>query len=81
MIDQKDFVPKHLSTHWLKGVTADTFDSAVQAASDWITNENIDVINIETVVLPIVSENDSEISAIHGMPALSRQFIRVWYRK
>lgn len=81
MIDQKDFVPKNISSHWLKGVIADTFDSAVQAASDWIAAENIDVINIETVILPIVSDKDSEVSAIYGAPMLSRQFIRVWYRK
>ena len=80
MIDQRDFIPKHLATHWLKGFQTETFDTAVKAASDWIAAENIDVINIETIVLPIGSDDATETTAIQGFPAMSRQFIRVWYR-
>jgi hypothetical protein len=81
MIDQQDFIPRTLSTHWLGGLKTDTFDSAVEAAGKWIDENGIDVINIETIVLPIGSDDVTENPAIEGFPAMSRQFIRVWYRK
>lgn len=81
MIDQQDFIPKTLSVHWLRGLQTETFDSAVEAAGKWIDDNKIDVINIETIVLPIGREDATENPAIQGFPAMSRQFIRVWYRK
>jgi hypothetical protein len=81
MFDQKDFVPKTLSVHWLKGIQADTFDSAIAAANEWIEAESIDVLNIETIVLPVGSNDETETPNITGAPLSIRQFIRVWYRK
>ena len=84
MIDQKDFVPKTLGTQWFKGIQVDSFDSAVNAANEWIEQESIDVINIETIILPVGSDDETERSntlVVSNMMFTLRQFIRVWYRK
>ena len=81
MIDQRDFIPKTLSKQWLKGVQTESFDAAIVAANDWIDAENIDVINVETVVLPMAEDDETETSTffyIYGKEL--RQFIRIWYR-
>ncbi len=80
MIDQRDFIPKTLSKHWLKGIQTESFDAAIAAANDWIAAENIDVINVETIVLPIADDDATETASITGAPISLRQFIRVWYR-
>ncbi len=81
MIDQQDFIPKTLSIHWLKGIQTESFDAALQAANEWISRENVDVINIETIVLPIGGDDATETPAVYGVPVSLRQFIRVWYRR
>jgi hypothetical protein len=81
MIDQKDFIPKTLSTHWLKGIQTESFDAAIAAANEWISGENIEVINVETIVLPIGEDDATETPSITGVPVSLRQFIRVWYRR
>lgn len=80
MIDQRDFIPKTVSKHWLKGVQTESFDAAIAAANDWIAAENIDVMNVETIVLPIAKDDETETSSISGVPISLRQFIRIWYR-
>ena len=80
MIDQRDFIPKTLSKHWSRGIQTESFDAAIAAANDWIAAENIDVINVETIVLPIAEDDATESPLITGAPLLQRQFIRVWYR-
>jgi len=45
-----------------KEIQADSFDVAVAAASDWIEQEGIDVINIETVILPVGADDETEAS-------------------
>ena len=81
MIDQKDFIPKTLSTHWLKGIQTESFDAAIAAANEWISAENVEVINVETIVLPIGEDDATETPSITGVPISLRQFIRVWYRR
>ena len=80
MFDQKDFVPKTLSVHWLKGIQTESFDSAIDAANQWILAESIDVLNIETIVLPVGPNDETETPNMTGVPGSLRQFIRVWYR-
>lgn len=63
MFDRKDFFLKTLSVGWLNRVQSDSFDSAIAAANEWIEAGSIDVLNIETVVLPagvIVSDEETE---------------------
>lgn len=45
-----------------KEIQADSFDAAVAAASDWIEQEGIDVVNIETVILPVGADDETEAS-------------------
>jgi hypothetical protein len=84
MIDQKDFIPKTLSKHWFKGIQVDSFDAAIAAANDWIEQESVDVVNIETIILPVGSDDETELplTVVPSSIGFSlRQFIRVWYRK
>ena len=45
-----------------KEIQVDSFDAAVAAASDWIEQECVDVINIETVILPVGADDETEAS-------------------
>ena len=54
-------------------------------ANEWIARESIDVINVETVVLPNIHESSEEGSTdthlyTSGNANYWHQFIRVWYR-
>ena len=81
MFDQKDFIPKTLSVHWLKGIQTESFDAAIASANAWIKAESVDVLNIETIVLPVGPNDATESPNVTGAPVSLRQFIRVWYRK
>jgi len=83
MIRFHDFAPRQLAP---PGVfhdgKYDTFESAVSGANAWIREQQIKVINFETVVLPNMWEEDGtqdpEICT-HPGHALWYQFVRVWY--
>ncbi len=88
MIDFRDFVPKLLDPGGLfTAATYESMNESLKAANDWIASENIDVINIETVVLPNIHESDEEGSEDVDLYTSGKssctwhQFIRVWYRK
>ncbi|MCW8131573.1 MAG: hypothetical protein KIS92_14590 [Planctomycetota bacterium] len=84
----KDFIPDFeqkqvaivfSSTHW------DTFDSAVAKANRWIEESGVEVLNLETVVLPnpwaegAEGTTDAELSS--GRPMTPwYQVLRVWFR-
>jgi hypothetical protein len=54
MIAFRDFPPKQLTPHtWPSYGTFGSFEEAVQAANDWIATEHIDVVNVETVLVPV----------------------------
>ncbi len=62
----------------------ETLDRTLKRANDWITKKQLDVLNIETVVLPAMHESSEEGSkdasletSRHG--EFWHQFIRVWY--
>lgn len=88
MIACKDFVPKLLANSWLSSKSEfENFAAALKAANAWIAEKQIDVVNVETVVLPNIwsaeekGPRDPELRARHDEPAYWYQFIRVWYRK
>jgi hypothetical protein len=85
MFDRKDFVPKTLSVSWPNLVHTDSFDSAIAAANEWIEAGSIDVLNIETVVLPaplVDIDDKTGIPRMYAGDAVTLfQFIRVWYRR
>ena len=86
MIRYQDFVPKQ-TKEWgfLSPPEHESFDVALAAANKWIKENEIKVLNVETVVLPNIHGRFEEGSAD---PALAmpdgtfntwHQFIRVWY--
>ncbi|MFL5341157.1 MAG: hypothetical protein ACJ8F7_13500 [Gemmataceae bacterium] len=90
MIAYRDFAPKELSaTTWLSDPTFESFDQAIVAANEWIAAEQVDVVNMETVVLPLYSRAGKPVSGTNVAYVPVRQgdfwfgcvqFVRVWYR-
>lgn len=83
MIWFKDFAPQITRKGFFK-TEFQAFEEALATANHWIALNNIDVINIETVVLPEMWSEEGTTDAdltVHGdMMSSWHQFIRVWYR-
>ena len=87
MIEFKDFVPKMIAAPKLfKAGEYESLESALAAANDWIEKETIQVLNLETVVLPNIwnrfedGTTDVALGTSGEMPSHWHQFIRCWYR-
>jgi len=69
------------------GSQFENFSAALKGANEWIAENGIDVINIETVVFPNIwspgekGPRDPEITVRPNEHVYWYQFIRVWYRK
>ena len=86
MIAYKDFVPQITKSGGF--FTSTEFQDLIEPvvdANDWIEANNISVINVETVVLPNMhNEEGSEDVSIRTSGEMSAhwyQFIRVWYNR
>ena len=82
----RDFVPHMLAPPgWFKEGEYESFDDALDAANQWINEQNIKVVNIETVVLPNIwsrfeeGSTDTALSTSGDSPSRWHQFIRCWY--
>lgn len=82
----RDFVPKMLTSPKLfKAGEYESLEEAVAAANAWIDEEKIQLINIETVVLPNIwsrweeGTTDVALGTSGEMPSHWHQFIRCWY--
>lgn len=87
MIQCKDFVPKMIAAPRLfKPGEYESFDAALAAANDWIKQQEIQLISIETVVLPNIwsrfeeGTTDVALGTSGEMPSHWHQFIRCWFR-
>jgi hypothetical protein len=87
MIQFRDFVPRMLSAPaFFKMGEYETFAEAVAAANQWIDQQCIEVINIETVVLPNIwsrfeeGSTDGSLGISGDSPSFWHQIVRVWYR-
>lgn len=84
MLAFRDFAPrKETPAGWFTVGTWEPFEAALAEANDWIAREGIDIINVETLLVPH-QQASSEDPAWHflahrGVPVF-RQVIRVWYR-
>ncbi len=83
----KDFVPQKIKGGMFKSGKIQTFQEVLDAANQWIIqNNHIEVLNVETVVLPNIHESDEEGSQDTelwtGGESSSNwyQLLRVWYR-
>jgi hypothetical protein len=87
MLRYQDFVPRMLeSPGFLRPAQFETFDAAVEAAARWIEENQIDVVTLETVVLPNIwfpheeGSSDPSLRASGEMASTWHQFLRCWYR-
>lgn len=86
MLRYNDFVPKQ-TKEWgfLSPAEYESFDAALTAANKWIKENEIRVVNVETVVLPNIwgrfeeGSIDPALPTPHGSSHTWHQFIRVWY--
>ncbi len=87
MIRYKDFAPHVIKRGLLHSDDYENFDAAVAAANDWIVSAGVELINVETVVLPNISADRSEgtidgrVETEEAMTSINEwyQFARVWY--
>lgn len=85
-IEFKDFAPAATEHRALifSSRTIDTFQSALDEANAWIDRNSIEVLNIETVVLPEMHSEegttDTDLTTSGEMMSSWYQFIRVWYK-
>jgi len=87
MIKCKDFVPEIIKRGgFFSSAKAQEFQTCLDHANQWISDENVEVVNIETVVLPNIHDELEEGSMdtnldTHGDTTSNwNQFVRVWYK-
>lgn len=87
MIQFRDFVPRMLAAPaFFKVGEYESFEAAVAAANQWIEEQRIDLVNIETVVLPNIwsryeeGSTDGSLGISGDSPSFWHQIVRVWYR-
>ncbi len=87
MLTFQDFVPEMTgSPGFLSPAQFETFEAAVAAADRWVTENDIDLVNVETVVLPNMwspheeNSTDASLRTSGDFQATWHQFVRIWYR-
>jgi hypothetical protein len=87
MIQFQDFVPRmHAAPGIFREGEFQTFEEAVAAANKWIQANHVQVINVETVVLPNIwsryedGSADVSLGTSGDSPSRWHQFVRCWYR-
>jgi hypothetical protein len=79
----RDFTPDVTKKTFFT-TTFEPFEDCLVRVNEWINAENPDVINIETVVLPNLwdeeGSGDPEIYTSGNSASSWHQFVRVWYR-
>jgi hypothetical protein len=88
MIAYRDLAPQQVSpAALLQPAQFEPLAKAVAAANDWIAAQGVEVVNVETVVLPNLwgpyaqGTEDPNIGTRTDFPLAWNQFVRVWYRK
>ena len=87
MLRHRDFVPQMTAgPGLLRPAEYESFEAALEAVNAWIADGRVDLVGVETVVLPNIwspYEEGSEDTSL-GMRDTSNhwhQFIRCWYRE
>jgi hypothetical protein len=87
MIRFRDFVPQIVQQPgFFQPGEFESFEEALELAYQWIEATGVEVVNIETVVLPNIWSQYEEGSTDTALPTSGEmasewhQFIRVWYR-
>jgi len=85
MIRFEDFAPR-MTKSGLFSREFEDFDAALAGVNEWIDQDGIDVVNIETVVLPQIwskgedGTTDVDLRVNGEWTTTWHQFIRVWYK-
>jgi len=78
----KDFFPTVLKSGFLSS-EFESFAAVVQRANEWIATSGVQVLNVETLVLPNVGSEaatqQTNIRTSGEMSSYWRQILRVWY--
>lgn len=87
-IKAKDFVPEKLKGGMFKSGKIQNFDEVLVAMNEWMRiTPDIEVINVETVVLPNIhasheeGSQDTELWTGGESGSQWYQLLRVWYRE
>ena len=87
MIKNKDFTPQITKKGgFFRATEMEGFKDVVTQMNEWVSENNPDIISIETVVLPNIHDPEEEGSedtmlGSDGQNAsIWYQFIRIWYR-
>jgi len=84
MLGFTDFLPKF--TPGFLSSRSESLQTVLKDANHWINEHNVNVVNVETVVLPNIhqgGEEGPEDSALRVSGDFSNtwhQFVRVWYK-
>jgi hypothetical protein len=80
----KDFMPTTQRTHMVLTNYEHMYD-VLTRANEWIARHHISVLNVETLLLPILPPDTDDITAARIAPDLpggpTYQAIRVWYQR
>ena len=83
MYQFKDFAPE-IKRKGLFKLDTQTMESTLAIANAWIERNQINVVNIETVVLPEMwseeGTTDVHLTTSGDMMSSWYQFIRIWYK-
>lgn len=87
MLRYIDFVPRQISEPglFLAG-EHEPFAAALAAANDWLAAHDVELVNVETVVLPNIwsrwesGADDASLATSGENPSRWHQIVRCWYR-
>lgn len=84
-IKYRDFLPDESEPGFFGGVDFSSFDSTVAAMNQWLSENSVEVLRMETVVLPNIhnpGEGGPDDSELHSSKYVRwYQFVRLWYRE
>ena len=85
MIEFKDFAPEvRKESNLFSQPSFEEFSESLKRANEWVESDNVDVVNIETVVVPNIHRPNEEGTTDVDLQTYGgshwHQFIRVWYR-
>ena len=83
-IEVQDFVPEKAKGGLFKAGTIQPFEEVVDEMNAWLKENEVDVVSVETVVLPNIHEEegsrDTELYTAGESHSQWYQLIRVWYK-
>ncbi len=83
-VQYKDFLPAETERGGLfGGVDFSGFDTCVAALNQWLADNSVELVRVETVILPNIHNTEEEGSGDTELHASAHtvwyQFLRLWY--